>query len=101
MSSSVNVGESIFTKDYNLTRKTETKADKRESVRSKLALYYVYGFFAVIGISFLIGYSCDFAVGDYKEILLAISGVLSGPLGFIIGFYFKDGEVSESNNKSE
>ena len=28
-------------------------------------------------------------VADVKDMLVAISGVLSGPLGFIIGYYFK------------
>ena len=29
-------------------------------------------------------------VADVKDMLVAISGVLSGPLGFIIGYYFRD-----------
>jgi hypothetical protein len=31
-----------------------------------------------------------YSVTDIKDILLAESGILSGPLGFIIGFYFKE-----------
>lgn len=62
----------------------------RENVRSKIALIFVWAFFSVLGIGFLIGYCESFKVDEYKDMLLAISGILSGPLGFIIGFYFKE-----------
>lgn len=90
--------EGLFSREYNLTA-TPNRADKRENVRSKLALYYVYGFFLVIAVSFLIGFIQNYKVDEFKEMLLAISGVLSGPLGFIIGFYFKDGEINSNINQ--
>lgn len=66
-------------------------ADKREDTRSKVATLYVIGFFIVIFLGFFTTWvfseSCDL-----KELLVAISGVLSGPLGFIIGFYFKSAD---------
>lgn len=70
----------------------DSPAKKRETTRSKIALFYVWAFFITIGVSFLIGVLRCFAVKDYIDFLIAISGILSGPLGFIIGYYFKAGE---------
>lgn len=64
-------------------------SDKKETTRSKIALLYVWAFFVVIGISFVIGCILKYSVTDFKDILIAVSGVLSGPLGFIVGYYFK------------
>ena len=68
----------------------EQRAGKRESVRSQIALYYIIGFFSIIVIGLIIGLIRNFDIKDYKDIMIAISGILSGPLGFIVGFYFKD-----------
>ena len=68
----------------------EQRAGQRESVRSKIALYYIIGFFLIIILGLIIGWCRNFEIKDYKDILISISGILSGPLGFIIGFYFKD-----------
>jgi hypothetical protein len=43
----------------------------------------------VIAIVFLIGWDKPFSVDDYKDMLVTVSGILSGPLGFIVGYYFK------------
>ena|SRR3989338_1657842 len=61
----------------------------REGARSKVALFYVQGFFAVISLVFIVGFVENWSVGDHQDMLLAVSGILSGPLGFIIGYYFK------------
>ena len=68
----------------------EQRAGKRESVRSQIALNYIFGFFIIIILGLLIGWAQGFQIKDYKDLLIAISGILSGPLGFIVGFYFKD-----------
>lgn len=68
---------------------------KRENTRSKIALIYVIAFFIIITFTFIIGLIKCFAVKDYIDFLIAVSGVLSGPLGFIIGYYFK----AASDNK--
>ena len=68
----------------------EQRAGKRESVRSQIALYYIIGFFSIIVLGLIIGWCRNFEIKDYKDMMIAISGILSGPLGFIIGFYFKD-----------
>ena len=64
-------------------------SEHREHTRSKIALYYVLGYLGVIVFVISIAAVKGFSVADYKDMLLAISGVLSGPLGFIIGYYFK------------
>jgi hypothetical protein len=68
----------------------EQRAGKRESVRSQIALYYIIGFFSIIFLGLIIGWCRNFEIKDYKDMMISISGILSGPLGFIIGFYFKD-----------
>lgn len=69
---------------------------KREDTRSEIAKIYIYAFFIVIGITFIVGLINGFQVNDYKDLLIVVSGILSGPLGFIIGFYFK---ASTTNTK--
>lgn len=66
-----------------------TRAEKREDTRSKIALYYVMGFLFVICICFIVAGIENFNVNDTRDLLVSVSGILSGPLGFIIGYYFK------------
>lgn len=67
----------------------KANSDKKEHTRSAIATIYIYGYFIVIGIVFLIGVCTCFEVKDYKDMLVTVSGILSGPLGFIVGYYFK------------
>lgn len=71
----------------------EQRAGKRESVRSTIALYYVLGYFLIITLSMVIGWYLNYEVESFKDFLVTISGVLSGPLGFIIGYYFKESSI--------
>lgn len=64
-------------------------SDPKEWTRSKIAKLYVWGFFIVIAIVLLLGAIMGFVVEDFKDMLITVSGVLSGPLGFIVGYYFK------------
>ena len=74
--------------------------EKREKNRGVLAMVFVVLFFCVIFVTFIIGYSTDgFETNDYKDLLTTVSSILSGPLGFIIGFYFK--ERQDSSRTSE
>lgn len=75
--------------DHEIKGKNESNSDPKENTRSKIAQLYVWAFFIVIGIVFLIGIISCFEVKDYKDMLVTVSGVLSGPLGFIVGYYFK------------
>ena len=67
----------------------EDNSDPKETTRSVIAKIYVYAFFGVILVVFIIGIYHSFKVEDYKDMLVTVSGVLSGPLGFIVGYYFK------------
>lgn len=71
------------------TDKNMSSDTRKESTRTYIAQLYVWAFFAVIGIVFVIGIIKSFEVDDYKDMLVTVSGVLSGPLGFIVGYYFK------------
>lgn len=66
-----------------------SQSDPKESTRSRIAQIYVIAFFCVIGVVFYIGYNVPFSVDEYKDMLVTVSGILSGPLGFIVGYYFK------------
>lgn len=71
------------------TDKNISSATRKESTRTYIAQLYVWAFFIVIGIVFVIGVVKCFTVDEYKDMLVTVSGVLSGPLGFIVGYYFK------------
>lgn len=62
---------------------------KKESTRTFIAQLYVWAFFGTILLVFITGWCRCFKVEDYKDMLIAVSGTLSGPLGFIVGYYFK------------
>ena len=64
-------------------------SDPKENTRSKIAQIYVWAYFVVILLVFITGWCNCFEVDNYKDMLIAVSGVLSGPLGFIVGYYFK------------
>lgn len=66
----------------------ETSSPK-ESTRRYIAQLYVWAFFVVILLVFVVGFLKCFSINDYKDLLVTISGILSGPLGFIVGYYFK------------
>ncbi|MDE2016029.1 MAG: hypothetical protein KGI72_05900 [Patescibacteria group bacterium] len=65
------------------------RAEKREDTRSKIALYYVIGYLFLVLSTLFLFWVRSLAVNDLRDLLLALSGILSGPLGFIIGYYFK------------
>lgn len=68
---------------------TVARAEKRETTRSKIALYYVIGFLFLMLCILIFAFMKSLNVDNMRDLLLAYSGVLSGPLGFIIGYYFK------------
>lgn len=71
---------------------TEQGQRKKESARQTIAIIYVVGFLSICLISLLTFFRGNFTVNDTKDLLVTVSGILSGPLGFIIGYYFKAGE---------
>lgn len=71
------------------TDKNQSSEARKETTRSFIARLYVWGFFIVVGLVFVIGALKCFSVDNYKDMLVTVSGILSGPLGFIVGYYFK------------
>lgn len=67
----------------------DSSEGRRENTRSRIALVYVCGFFGAILIVFIIGFLMCYDANQYKDLLVAVSGILSGPLGFIVGYYFR------------
>lgn len=82
----VNEQEDSITSEVN---KRKSNSDKKESTRSWIALIYVIGFYVITVTVIILGWCKDFDIQNYKDMLVTISGILSGPLGFIVGYYFK------------
>lgn len=64
-------------------------SEKKENTRSQIARWYIIGFFFTILLVFVLGFIKCFKINDFKDMLITVSGILSGPLGFIVGYYFK------------
>lgn len=63
---------------------------KREDTRGSLALVFLIGFFLMLFVGLLVAAtSAGDRIAASTEILLTISGILSGPLGFVVGYYFR------------
>lgn len=73
----------------------EGRANKREGTRSQIALYYVLGFLFIICMCFVVSGFEKLNINDTRDLLVSVSGILSGPLGFIIGYYFKSSSDKE------
>ncbi|MFQ5493155.1 MAG: hypothetical protein ACE5DX_03290 [Candidatus Dojkabacteria bacterium] len=66
---------------------------KREDTRGRLAIFFLIGFFIILALSIgLVAISEGDKVTGVKEVMLTISGILSGPMGFVIGYYFRSKE---------
>lgn len=66
---------------------------KREGVRGHFAIIFLVGFLVLLIIGMVLGFLMDGnQLDNTREIILTISGILSGPLGFVIGYYFKSSE---------
>ena len=61
----------------------------REHTRSKMALLFVLGFFAIQFLCIVFAIKVDATIDQLKDILVAVIGALSGTLGFIVGYYYK------------
>ncbi len=63
---------------------SEQNNGAREQTRSKMAIIFVLGFFAIIFLCFAFVIYVDASVNDLKELLTSTIGSLSGTLGFIV-----------------
>lgn len=68
---------------------TDESSGKKEDTRSRMAILFVLGFFAVLFLCFIYAYVCNAPISELKDILVAVIGALAGILGFIVGYYYK------------
>ncbi len=79
---------------------------RKELSRHRIALWFIFGYLALLTVTFaaptivfLLARPADpMTVADFKDLLQAYSGALTGLtgiLGFVVGYYFK-GEERES-----
>ena len=73
----------------------KTNNDDKEIIRSTIAMRFIIGFFLIVFLVFVSGWSLIISPANFKDLLLTIIGTLSSSLGFIIGYYFK---ISDSKN---
>ena len=68
-------------------------AVKKEDIRGRIATLFLIGFFIVlISVVVVAGISDGNKIGNLKELLITVSGILAAPLGFVIGYYFRSQE---------
>ena len=90
-----NQGQELSAELYENQPPSETGyvIERREHTRSLIAFYYVLGFLVIVVAalisSFIMLWRDKIEFENVTGILVTISGILSGPLGFIIGYYFK------------
>ena len=80
---------------FEFTGVDQENLQKRESTRSLIALFYVLGFLCIVFSALTVSFLKSLNINDIKDILITLSGILSGPLGFIIGYYFKASHENE------
>ncbi|PWU23392.1 hypothetical protein C5B42_03095 [Candidatus Cerribacteria bacterium 'Amazon FNV 2010 28 9'] len=72
--------------DVSLSEQSGIKtAEKREDTRSRIAIYFILGYFVIIIFLLVATAITKISTDVAKDYLLAIGS----PLGFIVGFYFK------------
>lgn len=64
---------------------------QREQTRTRIAYIALYGYMGLLSIIIIIGWwILHLQIDDVLKILTTVAGILSGIVGAIIGFYFRD-----------
>lgn len=66
--------------------------EKKENTRSKMAILFVLGFFAILFLCFVYAIMVKAELKELRETLVGVTGALSGILGFIVGYYYKSSQ---------
>jgi hypothetical protein len=67
--------------------------EKREDARGRLAAIFTIATFVIFVLAMLIAaISEGNKVDNIKEVMITVSGIFSGLLGFVIGYYFRKGD---------
>lgn len=69
----------------------------KDETRAKIALFVVRFYFWLIGVLLVLAPVYNYFAPatltlDVKDLLAVLSGVISGPFGFVVGYYFKGSE---------
>lgn len=71
---------------------TDGTPERKEHTRSKMAILFVLGFYAILFLCFVYAIKVNASLSDLKDTLIGVIGALSGMLGFIVGYYYKSTE---------
>lgn len=79
--------------EEDLDRNLVKLIEKREGARSIFAIIFLIGYLIILTIAMILGFMTDGDnVSNMKDLILAVSGILSAPMGFVVGYYFKKSE---------
>lgn len=73
----------------NVSNAADGTPEKKEHTRSKMAILFVLGFFAILFLCVVYAIMVGAGLDDLKDTLVGVIGALSGILGFIVGYYYK------------
>lgn len=62
----------------------------KEQTRSTMAILFILGFFAILFLCFVYAIKVGAKLSELKDSLVGIIGALSGIIGFIVGYYYKN-----------
>lgn len=79
----------IDAEHQNVGNAADGTPEKKEHTRSKMAILFVLGFFAILFLCFVYAIKVDAPLSALKDTLVGVIGALSGILGFIVGYYYK------------
>jgi len=82
--------------------KPYNKEEYRDKTRSRLASWFIIGYFALVGVmilgiplynAYVVSSVSSELVLDFQETFMSVSSSIVGLLGFVLGFYFKEGDT--------